>query len=115
MTHHLGEGLALASEAAIMLQGRIAATDRDADLVSGGGFDTSAYAQAYAERYRCTSCRRASIERTPRTPAMSDVTFKTPGLADTWRIARKDLLIEACTRSAFLAAAVFALLSVAIF
>jgi len=52
VTHHLGEGLALASEAAIMLQGRIAATDRDADLVSGGGFDTSAYAQAYAERYR---------------------------------------------------------------
>lgn len=47
---------------------------------------------------------------------MSDVTFKTPGfLADTWRIARKDLLIEFRTRSAFMAAAVFALLSVAIF
>ncbi len=36
-------------------------------------------------------------------------------LADTWRLARKDLLIEFRTRSAFLAACVFALLSVAIF
>jgi heme exporter protein B len=36
-------------------------------------------------------------------------------LLDAWRIARKDLLIEFRTRSAFLAACVFALLSVAIF
>ncbi len=36
-------------------------------------------------------------------------------LRDAWRIARKDLLIEFRTRSAFLAACVFALLSVAIF
>lgn len=36
-------------------------------------------------------------------------------LADTWRIARKDLLIEFRTRSAFLAATVFAVLAVAIF
>ena len=35
--------------------------------------------------------------------------------ADAWRVARKDLLIEFRTRSAFLAATVFALLSVAIF
>ncbi|MEI6739264.1 MAG: heme exporter protein CcmB [Gemmatimonadaceae bacterium] len=41
---------------------------------------------------------------------------RVPGfLADSWRIARKDLLIEFRTRSAFLAAAVFAVLSVAIF
>ncbi|MBL0939228.1 MAG: heme exporter protein CcmB [Gemmatimonadaceae bacterium] len=36
-------------------------------------------------------------------------------LRDAWRIARKDLLIEFRTRSAFLAAAVFAVLSVVIF
>ncbi len=36
-------------------------------------------------------------------------------LADAWRIARKDLLIEFRTRSAFLAAAVFAVLAVVIF
>lgn len=36
-------------------------------------------------------------------------------LADAWRIARKDLLIEYRTRSAFLAAAVFAVLAVVIF
>lgn len=35
--------------------------------------------------------------------------------ADAWRIARKDLLIEYRTRSAFLAAAVFAVLAVVIF
>lgn len=35
--------------------------------------------------------------------------------SDAWRVARKDLLIEFRTRSAFLAATVFALLSVAIF
>ena len=36
-------------------------------------------------------------------------------LADAWRIARKDLLIEFRTRSAFLAATVFAVLAVVIF
>ncbi len=36
-------------------------------------------------------------------------------LTDAWRIARKDLLIEYRTRSAFLAAAVFAVLAVVIF
>lgn len=36
-------------------------------------------------------------------------------LADAWRIARKDLLIESRTRSGFLAAAVFAVLAVVIF
>ncbi len=36
-------------------------------------------------------------------------------LADAWRIARKDLLIEFRTRSAFLAAAVFSVLAVVIF
>jgi heme exporter protein B len=36
-------------------------------------------------------------------------------LADAWRIARKDLLIEYRTRSAFLAATVFAVLAVVIF
>lgn len=42
--------------------------------------------------------------------------YKSPGfIADAWRVARKDLLIEFRTRSAFLAACVFALLSVAIF
>jgi heme exporter protein B len=56
----------------------------------------------------------------PRDPAAgatrTTVTFTTPGfLADCLRIARKDLLIEFRTRSAFLAATVFALLSVAIF
>lgn len=35
--------------------------------------------------------------------------------ADVWRIARKDLLIEFRTRSAFLAAAVFAVLAIVIF
>lgn len=52
VTHHLGEGLALASDAAIMLQGRIVATDRAVDLAADGGFDSSSYAHAYAERYR---------------------------------------------------------------
>jgi heme exporter protein B len=43
-------------------------------------------------------------------------TYVPPGfVADAWRVARKDLLIEFRTRSAFLAACVFALLSVAIF
>ena len=36
-------------------------------------------------------------------------------LRDAWRIARKDLRIEARTRSGFLAAAVFAVLAVVIF
>jgi len=44
------------------------------------------------------------------------VAYASPGfLADAWRIAAKDLLIEFRTRSAFLAACVFTLLSVAIF
>ncbi len=43
-------------------------------------------------------------------------THKAPSyLADAWRIARKDLLIEFRTRSAFLAATVFAVLAVVIF
>jgi heme exporter protein B len=42
--------------------------------------------------------------------------FRAPSLLrDAWLVARKDLLIEFRTRSAFLAATVFALLSVAIF
>ena len=46
----------------------------------------------------------------------TDLNVRVPGfVADSLRIARKDLLIEFRTRSAFLAAAVFALLSVAIF
>ncbi len=46
----------------------------------------------------------------------TDLTVRVPGfVSDSLRIARKDLLIEFRTRSAFLAAAVFALLSVAIF
>jgi heme exporter protein B len=48
---------------------------------------------------------------------VSDVSTALPPsfLRDAWRIARKDLLIEFRTRSAFLAAAVFAVLSVVIF
>lgn len=43
-------------------------------------------------------------------------TYDTPGFfADAWRLATKDLLIEFRTRSAFLSATVFALLSVVIF
>ena len=44
VTHHLGEGLALATDAAIMIGGRLVATDR----APNGGFD----AAAYGERYR---------------------------------------------------------------
>ncbi len=44
------------------------------------------------------------------------LSYRSPGfVADAWRLAKKDLLIEFRTRSAFLAACVFALLSVAIF
>jgi heme exporter protein B len=47
---------------------------------------------------------------------MSTRDFRSPSLVrDAWLIARKDLTIEFRTRSAFLAATVFALLSVAIF
>lgn len=47
---------------------------------------------------------------------MSEPAFRAPSfLADTVRIARKDLLIEFRTRSGFLSATVFALLSLAIF
>lgn len=47
---------------------------------------------------------------------MSELAFRAPSfLADTVRIARKDLLIEFRTRSGFLSATVFALLSLAIF
>ncbi len=43
-------------------------------------------------------------------------TYDAPGFfADSWRLAKKDLLIEFRTRSAFLSATVFALLSVVIF
>jgi len=43
-------------------------------------------------------------------------TYNAPGFfVDAWRLARKDLLIEFRTRSAFLSATVFALLSVVIF
>ncbi len=44
VTHHLGEGLALATDAAIMIGGRFVATDR----APSAGFD----AAAYGERYR---------------------------------------------------------------
>ena len=44
------------------------------------------------------------------------VTYRTPSFwRDAWRIARKDLRIEFRTRSGFLSATVFALLSIAIF
>jgi heme exporter protein B len=47
---------------------------------------------------------------------MSKATFREPSFTrDLWLVAKKDLLIEFRTRSAFLAATVFALLSVAIF
>ena len=47
---------------------------------------------------------------------MSELAFRSPSfVADTMRIARKDLLIEFRTRSGFLSATVFALLSIAIF
>ncbi len=47
---------------------------------------------------------------------MSELAFRTPSfVADSVRIARKDLLIEFRTRSGFLSATVFALLSIAIF
>lgn len=47
---------------------------------------------------------------------MNELAFRSPSfLADTVRIARKDLLIEFRTRSGFLSATVFALLSIAIF
>jgi heme exporter protein A len=52
VTHHLGEGLALASDAAIMLQGKIVATDRADDVPDADGLASTAYANAYAERYR---------------------------------------------------------------
>lgn len=49
-------------------------------------------------------------------PSFGAATRRPPAfLADAWRIARKDLLIEFRTRSAFLAAAVFAVLAVVIF
>ena len=44
VTHHLGEGLALATNAAIMIAGRLVATDRE----PSDGFDTT----TYGERYR---------------------------------------------------------------
>ena len=44
VTHHLGEGLALATDAAIMIGGRFVATDR----APANGFDTA----TYGERYR---------------------------------------------------------------
>lgn len=44
------------------------------------------------------------------------LSYSPPGfLRDTWRVARKDLLIEFRTRSAFMSAAIFAVLSIAIF
>ncbi|MFN9201615.1 MAG: heme exporter protein CcmB [Gemmatimonas sp.] len=47
---------------------------------------------------------------------MSGTPYRPPScLGDAWRIARKDLLIEFRTRSAFLAATVFAVLAVVIF
>lgn len=53
VTHHLGEGLAFATEAAIMLRGKIVATEAVSaaadDRVSASGLAST---QAFAERYR---------------------------------------------------------------
>ena len=43
VTHHLGEGLALATRASIMMNGSIVRTD----LTPAGGFDSAAYAALY--------------------------------------------------------------------
>ncbi|MGV3710779.1 MAG: heme exporter protein CcmB [Gemmatimonas sp.] len=49
-------------------------------------------------------------------PPSAELTYKSPGfLRDALRVARKDLLIEYRTRSAFIVAAVFSVLSAAIF
>lgn len=45
VTHHLGEGLALATHAAVMLDGRFASTDRAAPQ----GFDVTDYANRYRQ------------------------------------------------------------------
>jgi heme exporter protein A len=43
VTHHLGEGLAIGTRAAIMLEGRIVRTDS----APGGAFDAAAYSETY--------------------------------------------------------------------